>query len=48
MDYEKVKEIIKSGSNNIRIPYLPQTKNLLQKLDEIIYERGQEKWEEKL
>mgnify|MGYP001652778069 FL=1 len=48
MDYEKVKEIIKSGSNNIRIPYLPQTKNLLQKLDEIIYERGQERWEEKL
>ena len=45
---EKVKEIIKSGSNNIRIPYLPQTKNLLQKLDEIIYERGQERWEEKL
>lgn len=39
VEYEKVKQMIKDGSNNIRIPYLPQIKSLLEKLDDVLYER---------
>lgn len=42
LDYEQVKNIIKSGSNNIRIPYLPQTSRLMNKLDDIVYKREEE------
>ncbi len=35
--YEKVKEIIRLGKQNIRVPYIKQTENLLKKLDEIVY-----------
>ena len=42
MEYEKVKQMIKDGSNNIRIPYLPQTMKLLEKIDDILYERTEE------
>lgn len=35
--YDEVKEIIRLGKQNIRVPYIEQTENLLKKLDEIVY-----------
>lgn len=41
--YELVKDTIKKGRNNIRIPYSSQTVQLLNKLDDYIYQKNQSK-----
>ena len=42
IDYEKFKEMIKSKSPNMRIPYLPQISRLLEKLDGLIYQQDKD------
>ncbi|MGN1326569.1 MAG: NUDIX domain-containing protein, partial [Clostridia bacterium] len=39
MDYEEIKEGIRSGKNNIRIPNVEQTEEMLKKLDAIVYKK---------
>lgn len=39
IDYETFKKMIVSKSPNLRIPYLPQIKKLLEKLDGLVYEQ---------
>lgn len=37
--YEEVKELIRTGKRNIRVPYLNPTKRLFEKLDDMVYGR---------